>query len=108
MLVLLSLPRQGEGEEDRRSSSSSDSDSEEVTTPPAPCWDLAVTLHPSPVGVAPTEPCVDAGYGGIKYLEAPGDGTPRTQHSPHMLFLFFLFLPQGGGSDKNDEKEDKD
>lgn len=95
MLVPLSSPQQGEGE-DERSSSSSDSDSEEVTSPPAPCWGLALPA-PQPCGVCTYKPqCA------TKYLQWD------TQHCPHMLSLFFLFLPQDQGIAKDDEKEDKD
>lgn len=104
MLVLLSSPLQGDGEEDRRSSSSSsDCDSEGVTTSTALCWDLAGLrdLHvQTPVWVSVV--------GAIEYLRVPGDGKQNTQHSPHMVSVFFLFLPQDHGSDKNDEKEDED
>lgn len=88
MLVPLSSPQQGEGEEDR-GSSSSDSDSEEVTSPPALCWGLALPA-PQPCGVC---------------SQIPGMG-----HSalPSLLSLFFLFLPQDQGIAKDDEKEDED
>lgn len=87
MPVPLSSPQQGDGQEER----SSDSDLEEVTSAQLP-------LHPSPEGFAPTNPCV----GAVKHLGWD------TQHSPHMLSLFFLFLPQDQGIAKDEEKEDKD
>lgn len=94
MLVPLSSPQQGDGEEDR-SSSSSDSDLEEVTSPQlrARAW---LPLAPHPCGVCTTNPSMDA----TKYLGWD------TQHSPHMLCLLFLFQDQGIA--KDDEKEDKD